>query len=68
MLPEITAGKANEYRIHRLEECEAMRGKPPAHNIMHQEIVTHTSDLQNGSEAQMDRPFTGGSRAISLVA
>jgi hypothetical protein len=30
----------NEYRIHRLEECKAMRGKPPAHNTMHQEIVT----------------------------
>jgi hypothetical protein len=40
VLPEITAGKVNEYRIHRLEECKAMRGKPPAHNTMHQEIVT----------------------------
>ena len=40
VLPEITAGKINEYRIHRLEECKAMRGKPPARNTMHQEIVT----------------------------
>jgi hypothetical protein len=40
VLPEITAGKINEYRIHRLEECKAQRGKPPAHNTMHQEIVT----------------------------
>src|SRR5580693_4126164 len=40
VLPEITAGKVNEYRIHRLEECKALRGKPPAHNTMHQEIVT----------------------------
>jgi len=40
VLPEITAGKINEYRIHRLEEAKAMRGKPPAHNTMHQEIVT----------------------------
>ena len=40
VLPEITAGKVNEYRIHRLEECKAERGKPPAHNTMHQEIVT----------------------------
>ena len=40
VLPEITAGKVNEYRIHRLEECKAKRGKPPAHNTMHQEIVT----------------------------
>src|ERR1700744_354476 len=39
-LPEITAGRVNEYRIHRLEECKAARGKPPARNTMHQEIVT----------------------------
>jgi integrase len=39
-LPEITAGKVNEYRIHRLEDSKASRGKPPAHNTMHQEIVT----------------------------
>jgi len=35
VLPEITAGKINEYRIHGLEECKAMRGKPPARNTMH---------------------------------
>jgi len=40
VLPEITAGTINEYRIHRLEEAKALRGKPPAHNTMHQEIVT----------------------------
>ncbi|SEC33993.1 tyrosine-type recombinase/integrase [Terriglobus roseus] len=40
VLPEITAGTINEYRIHRLEESKASRGKPPAHNTMHQEIVT----------------------------
>ena|GEM_PF-4357290 len=40
VLPEITAGKVNEYRICRLDECKALRGKPPAHNTMHQEIVT----------------------------
>jgi integrase len=40
VLPEITAGKVNEYRIDRLEKCKAERGKPPAHNTMHQEIVT----------------------------
>jgi integrase len=36
----VTAGKVQEYRIHRLEEAMAGRGKPPAHNTMHQEIVT----------------------------
>jgi hypothetical protein len=40
VLPEIAAGKVNEYRIHRLEECKAMRGKSPARNTLHQEIVT----------------------------
>ena len=40
VLPEITSGKVNEYRIRRLEESKALRGKPLAHNTMHQEIVT----------------------------
>jgi integrase len=40
VLPEITSGKVNEYRIRRLEESKAQRGKPLAHNTMHQEIVT----------------------------
>jgi integrase len=40
VLPEITSGKVNEYRISRLEESKALRGKPLAHNTMHQEIVT----------------------------
>jgi integrase len=40
VLPEITSGKVNEYRIRRLEESRALRGKPLAHNTMHQEIVT----------------------------
>ncbi|MFZ0247107.1 MAG: hypothetical protein WAL68_15630, partial [Candidatus Binatus sp.] len=39
-LSEITAGKVQEYRIHRLEETTAKRGKPPARNTMHQEMVT----------------------------
>jgi integrase len=39
-LSEITAGKVQEYRIKRHEEAVAKRGKPPAHNTMHQEIVT----------------------------
>jgi integrase len=40
VLPEITSGKVNEYRIRRLEQSKAQRGKPLAHNTMHQEIVT----------------------------
>jgi hypothetical protein len=40
VLPEVTAGKVNEYRIHGLEESRAARDEPPAYNTMHQEIVT----------------------------
>jgi integrase len=40
ILSEINAGKVQDYRIHRLQEANAMRGKPPAHNTMHREIVT----------------------------
>ncbi len=45
-LSEITAGKVQEYRIHRHEEAMAKRGKPPAHNTMHQEIVTLRQTLK----------------------
>ena len=39
-LLEITPGLLQEYRIHRREETVVARGKPPARNTMHQEIVT----------------------------
>src|SRR5271167_1048274 len=45
-LSEITSGKVQEYRIHRLEEATAKRGKPPARNTMHQEIVTLRQTLK----------------------
>ena len=45
-LSEITAGKVQEYRIHRHEEAVAKRGKPPARNTMHQEIVTLRQTLK----------------------
>jgi integrase len=45
-LSEITSGKIQEYRIHRLEETIAKRGKPPAHSTMHQEIVTLRQTLK----------------------
>ncbi len=45
-LSEITAGKVQEYRIHRHEEAMAKRGKAPAHNTMHQEIVTLRQTLK----------------------
>ncbi len=37
-LSEVTAGKVQDYRMHRLENSGT--GKPPAPNTMHQEIVT----------------------------
>ena len=45
-LSEITSGKVQEYRIHRYEEAVAKRGKPPAYNTMHQEIVTLRQTLK----------------------
>ena len=45
-LSEITAGKVQEYRIHRHEEAMAKRGKAPARNTMHQEIVTLRQTLK----------------------
>jgi integrase len=45
-LSEITAGKVQEYRIHRHEQAMAKHGKPPAHNTMHQEIVTLRQTLK----------------------
>jgi integrase len=38
-LSEVTPGKVQEYRIHRHQEAMAKRGKPPARNTMHQEMV-----------------------------
>ena len=45
-LSEITSGKIQEYRIHRHEESMAKRGKPPAYNTMHQEIVALRQTLK----------------------
>ena len=45
-LSEITAGKVQEYRIHRHEETVAKRGKSPAHSTMHQEMVTLRQTLK----------------------
>jgi integrase len=36
---DITPGLVQEYRIHRREKAMEQRGKPPARNTMHQEIV-----------------------------
>jgi integrase len=45
-LSEVTSGKVQDYRIHRHEEAVAKRGKPPAYNTMHQEIVTLRQTLK----------------------
>jgi len=37
-LDEVTAGRIQEYRIHRMESRK--NGKPPARNTLHQEMVT----------------------------
>ena len=45
-LSEITAGKVQEYRIHRHEETVAKRGTPPAHSTTHQEMETLRQTLK----------------------
>ncbi len=45
-LSEITGGTVQAYRIHRHEEAMAKRGKPPARNTLHQEIVTLRQTLK----------------------
>ncbi len=38
VLPDVTAGKVQEYRLYRIENSTT--GKPPARNTIHNEIVT----------------------------
>jgi len=38
-LSKVTSGLIQEYRIKRMEDSKAARGKPPARNTMHQEAV-----------------------------
>lgn len=38
-LSKVTSGLIQEYRIKRIEDAKAARGKPPARNTMHQESV-----------------------------
>jgi len=45
-LSEITPGQVQEYRIHRHEQAVKKRGKPPARNTMHQEIVVLRQTLK----------------------
>jgi integrase len=45
-LSEITGGTVQEYRIHRHQEAMKKRGKPPACNTLHQEIVTLRQTLK----------------------
>ena len=45
-LSTITAGVIQEYRIHRLEKAMKERGKAPARNTMHQELVTLRQTLK----------------------
>jgi hypothetical protein len=48
---EITAGKVQEYRVHRHKQAMAKFGKPPARNTMHQEIVALRQTLKTAATA-----------------
>jgi len=45
-ISEITAGKIQEYRLHRHQEALKEFGKPLGHSTMHQEIVTLRQTLK----------------------
>lgn len=45
-LSEIHSGTVQEYRIRRREQAMAKRGKPPARNTLHQEIVALRQTLK----------------------
>jgi integrase len=45
-LSQISPGQIQEYRIHRHEETVKAKGKPPARNTMHQEIVVLRQTLK----------------------
>ncbi|MBL4804638.1 MAG: site-specific integrase [Alphaproteobacteria bacterium] len=45
-LSEVTAGKVQEYRIHRHEQAMEKYGQPPARSTLHQEIVALRQSLK----------------------
>lgn len=45
-ISQITAGKIQEYRLHRHNQCMEKNGEPPARNTIHQEIVTLRQSLK----------------------
>lgn len=51
-LSKINPGQVQEYRIHRRETAMKERGKPPARNTMHQEIVTLRQTLKTAVRHQ----------------
>ena len=44
---EITAGKIQQYRVHRHQGAMANCGKPPGHSTLHPEMVTLRQTLKN---------------------
>ena len=48
-ISKITTGKIVEYRIHRHQQAIAKRGNPPAHSMMHHEIVTLRQTLKTAT-------------------
>jgi integrase len=63
-LSQVTSGAIQEYRIDRIEKSKEKRGKPPARNTMHQEMValrqTLKTALRHGwltSMPDMSQPY-----------
>lgn len=69
LLSEITPGQVQEYRIHRRESTKEKRGKPPARNTMHQEIVALRHVLKAANRhgwlpylPDLSEPYRGSSK------
>lgn len=69
VLGEITPGTVQEYRIHRREKAMEERGKPPARNTMHQEIVVLRQVLKTANRhgwlpylPDLSEPFRGSGK------
>ena len=66
-LSEISAGKLQEYRIHRRENTIAERGKAPSRSTLHQEIVVPSPSAENRHPARVAQASAGFVRTFPLV-
>ena len=68
-LSQVNSGAIQEYRIDRIEKSKAARGKPPARNTLHQEMVALRQSLKTAirhgwlsSLPDMSQPYRSNSK------